>query len=64
LWNLGPVKFPWNDLVIGAIGHIVFLVFGYLGSLMFPREHNAASEMTFWTWLRDRKRQSIQVATI
>jgi solute:Na+ symporter, SSS family len=64
LWNLGPVKFPWNDLMIGAIGHIVFLVFGYLGSLMFPREQNAASEMTFWTWLRDRKRQSIQAATI
>jgi hypothetical protein len=32
--------------------------------LMFPREQNAASEMTFWTWLRDRKRQSIQAATI
>jgi SSS family solute:Na+ symporter len=50
-----PFNYPWHDLTIGAVGHIVLLVFGYLGSLFFPREHKALSEMTFWKWLQTRK---------
>lgn len=52
--DLGAWNFPWSDLMIGAVGHVVLFVFGYLGSLFFPGERSALSEMTFWKWLRAR----------
>jgi solute:Na+ symporter, SSS family len=51
LVNLGAWNFPWNDLIIGAVGHVVMLVFGYLGSLLFTSDPDAARELTFWKWL-------------
>ncbi len=57
-----PLSYPWHDLTIGAVGHIVLLVFGYLGSLFFPREHAAHSEMTFWKWLQVRKQLAAATA--
>lgn len=43
-------NYPWHDLTIGAVGHLVMLLFGYVGSLCFPQERTALSEMTFWKW--------------
>ena len=50
-----PFNYPWHDLTIGAVGHVVLLVFGYVGSLLFPQEDKALSEMTFWNWRSGRK---------
>ena len=33
--NMAPYNYPWNDLTIGAMGHVVMLFAGYLGSLFF-----------------------------
>jgi SSS family solute:Na+ symporter len=35
--NLGAYNFGWHELMIGAVGHVVLLVVGYVGSLMLPR---------------------------
>lgn len=43
LWEVGALQFPWNDLMIGAIGHVVLLISGYLGNLLFPPEQTATS---------------------
>lgn len=32
--NLGAWNFPWDDLMIGAVGHAVLLAVGYAGSLL------------------------------
>jgi SSS family solute:Na+ symporter len=50
-------NYPWHDLTIGAVGHVVLFVTGFLGSLFFPREHNSLTEMTLWKWLQTRKQQ-------
>lgn len=46
------VAYPGS--MIGAVGHVVLFVPGYLGSLFFPGERLALSEMTFWKCLRTR----------
>ena len=56
--DLGSWSFPWDSLMIGAVGHVVMLVFGYAGSLFFPAERTAFSEMTIWKWLRTRDERS------
>ena len=57
------VNYPWHDLTIGAVGHIVLVVFGYLGSLFFPQERTALNEMTFWKWLHTRKQLAAETAS-
>jgi len=42
-------------LTIGAVGHVVMLIFGYLGSLLFTSDQSAAREMTFWKWIEIRR---------
>jgi SSS family solute:Na+ symporter len=58
LVNLGSRNFPWNELMIGAVGHVVMLVFGYLGSLLFPADPSAVAQMTFWRWLEIRREKT------
>ncbi len=47
---LGAYNYPWNDLTIGAVGNVVFLIVGYLSSLLFPAGAMANSQMTLWNW--------------
>ena len=59
-----PFHYPWHDLTIGAVGHVVMFVTGYLGSLPFRREHSALGEMNLWTWLRTRRRSTAELAHV
>jgi SSS family solute:Na+ symporter len=62
LLDLAPWNFPWDDLMIGAAGHIVLIAVGYLASLVLPRAAQAegpAPARTFWDWLRHRKQQTV-----
>jgi len=43
LINLAPYNFAWNELTIGAVGHVVMLIFGYLGSLLFTSDPKSQS---------------------
>jgi hypothetical protein len=52
--NLAPYNYPWDDLTIGAVGHVVMLVTGHLGSLFFASEPVAA-ESIVWHWIRLRR---------
>jgi SSS family solute:Na+ symporter len=62
LVNLGAYNFPWDDLMIGAVGHGVLIAVGYAASLVFlacGRRYDDAHGMTLWAWLksgRDRVR--------
>lgn len=52
--NLGRYNFPLHDFMIGAVGHVVLLVVGYLASFLF---HGSGGNMhiealTIWGWLR------------
>lgn len=58
LVNLAPFNFPWDDLMIGAVGHGVLVVIGYVASLLLPRRatpEERKAVVTFWDWLRIRK---------
>ena len=55
-------NYPWHEMTIGAIGHIVMFVTGCLGSLFFPAEHTGLSEMTLWKWLHRHKQQPLDEA--
>ena len=50
--NLGRYNFPLHDYMIGAIGHIVLLVVGYLTSLLFHGTSENVEQLTLWGWLR------------
>jgi len=52
LVNLGRYNFPLHDYMIGAIGHIVLLVVGYLTSLLFQGTNENMEDLTLWGWLR------------
>ncbi len=59
--DLGRFNFPWHDYMIGAIGHLVLLVFGIVFSFLFPQSKSTAENLTLWGW-RDssvRKREEI-----
>jgi len=49
--NLGKYNFPLHDFMIGAVGHLVLLVVGYLSSFLFHDVSNK-EELTLWGWLR------------
>jgi SSS family solute:Na+ symporter len=52
LLDLHGYNFPWDDLMIGAVGHVVLVVVGYAASLLFARSAPAvASDTTLWQWL-------------
>jgi SSS family solute:Na+ symporter len=50
--NLGKFNFPLHDFMIGAVGHVVLLVVGYLASFLFPGAAGNMSDLTLWGWLR------------
>ena len=49
-WDLGQFNFKLHPIMIGVLGHLVLLVVGYLGSLIFPKPDKASREMTLWGW--------------
>jgi SSS family solute:Na+ symporter len=49
--NLGKYNFPLHDFMIGAVGHIVLLVVGYLASFLFHAPENIEG-LTLRGWLR------------
>ncbi len=65
--NLGAWNFPWHDYMIGAIGHMLLFVFGYVGSLIWP-DRDAAGErlrqITLWSWLRSQRAQAFAVRKV
>jgi SSS family solute:Na+ symporter len=50
--NLGKYNFPLHDYMIGALGHFVLLVVGYLTSFLFHGASGNIEELTLWGWLR------------
>jgi len=55
IWNLGRFNFPLHDYMIGAIGHIVLLVAGYLAAFLWPNRNPQSCNLTLWGWLRQRR---------
>jgi SSS family solute:Na+ symporter len=55
--DLGKLNFPWAGVMIGAVGHVVLLVFGWFGSLIFASPDGGASarKSTLWGWLDQRR---------
>lgn len=54
MWNLGRWNFPFHNYMIGVIGHVVLLVTGYAGSLVYPNRDPSTRELTVWGWRRAR----------
>ncbi len=59
--NLGRYNFPLHDFMIGAVGHTVLLVVGYLTSFFF---HNAGkninvADLTLWGWRKGSARRDL-----
>jgi solute:Na+ symporter, SSS family len=50
--NLGKYNFPLHDFMIGAVGHVVLLMVGYLASFFFHSAGRNIEELTLWGWLR------------
>ena len=61
--NLGAYNFPWHDYMIGAIGHIVLLLVGYLASFLFHGAGASMEQLTLWGWLRRNSAAVSLVAT-
>ena len=61
VWNLGGYGFRLHPIMIGVLAHVVLLVTGYLGSLLFATPETSSREMTLWGWL-DRKRETTRSA--
>jgi SSS family solute:Na+ symporter len=54
LLDLGRFNFTWHDYMIGAIGHVVLLVFGILFSYLLPGTC-LAPDLTWQGWRRRRE---------
>jgi len=52
--DLGRYNFALHDYMIGAVGHVVLLVVGYLASLFFYSTHDATDKLTLWGWSRSK----------
>ena len=61
--NLGRYNFPLHDYMIGAIGHIVLLLVGYLASFLFHGAGASMEQLTLWGWLRRNSAAVSLVAT-
>ncbi len=54
--NLGAYNYPWDDLTIGAVAHVILFVTGYLASFPFGKGvRSELSDVTIWRWLSARK---------
>jgi solute:Na+ symporter, SSS family len=51
--NLAPFNFPYDDLVIGALGNIILFATGWLGSFLMPSLNDEPAG-TFWHWRKSR----------
>ncbi|MGB9606540.1 MAG: hypothetical protein ACPL88_11760, partial [Bryobacteraceae bacterium] len=63
--DLGRWNYPWHDYTIGAVGHLVLLVVGYLASLILPAAgppDESLRRMTLWGWLKQRRLERAGVA--
>ncbi len=58
--DLGRLNFPWQDYMIGAVGHVVLLITGILFSLLLPDATPSAPETTLWGWLALRKAKAAE----
>jgi SSS family solute:Na+ symporter len=62
--NLGKYNFPLHDFMIGAVGHVVLLVVGYLASFLFRGAARSVKALTLWGWLqRDPAQASLAPLT-
>jgi solute:Na+ symporter, SSS family len=52
IWDLGRYNFPLHSYMIGVIGHIVLVIFGYGASYLFPNRDVLSRDLTFWGWRR------------
>ncbi len=59
--DMGAWNYPWHELTIGVTGHVVLAVSGYLASLLFGARRDETA-VTFWSWLRERRRAEASVA--
>ena len=55
--DMGRLNFPWHDYMIGAIGHVVLLVFGVAFSYLLPGSP-LAPDLTLQGWRRRERAQS------
>jgi solute:Na+ symporter, SSS family len=53
--DLGRYGFPYPGIMIGVIGHLVVVVFGYAASFLFHPPSRESQELTLWGWLARRK---------
>jgi SSS family solute:Na+ symporter len=56
--NLGRWNYPWHELTIGAISHVVLFAVGYFASFLFPAESGQSKDLTIWAW-REKKRNAM-----
>jgi SSS family solute:Na+ symporter len=50
--DMGRFNFSMHEYMIGAVGHLVLLVFGILFSLILPNSTPSNPELTLWGWLQ------------
>ena len=50
--NMGRFNFPLHEYTIGAIGHVILLLVGYLASFLFHDNDESKKELTLWGWRR------------
>ncbi|MBC7924862.1 MAG: sodium:solute symporter [Bryobacteraceae bacterium] len=65
LLDLGFWNFPYDELMIGAIGNVVFFVVGWCASYLIPaakESGTAAPSQTLWNWLADRRLARVTAA--
>jgi SSS family solute:Na+ symporter len=59
--DLGPYSFPWDDLMIGAVGNVVLFVVGYAASFAFrTRSEGELAPVTLWMWLRRNRTLEVE----
>jgi SSS family solute:Na+ symporter len=55
LIDMAPYNFPWDDLMIGAVGHVVLVAVGYIASLVLPERTLERRTLTLWDWIGSSK---------
>jgi solute:Na+ symporter, SSS family len=53
--NLGRWNYTWHTYLIGVVGNILLLVFGYLASWIWQAHEAERRELTMWEWLDQMK---------
>ena len=53
--DMGRFNFPMHKYMIGAIGHVVLLIFGIVFSLILRDKTPSNPDLTLWGWLQHRK---------